>query len=159
MSNSRVTRFNFAVGNEPQVDSFFEQAGKQASYLLEEVNELIEAINNRDMVEVLDAVVDIWYIREYLDDLLTEQGVKINPAKTKVCDNNDTKFSTSRALIALAVDHYKAKGIECYIAEVEYEGDMFYTCRRLSDDKVMKPTTFEPVDLKSCVPVEFQGGK
>lgn len=159
MPNSRVTRFNFAVGNEPQVDNFFEQASKQASYLLEEVNELIEAINNRDMVETLDAVVDIWYIREYLDDLLTEQGVKVGQGKTLVCDNNDTKYSSSRALIAKAVEYYSAKGVGCYTAEVEYEGVVYYTCRRISDDKVMKPTTFEPVDLTPCVPKEFLGVK
>lgn len=152
MSNPRVTRFNFVVGNEPQLDCFFEQVEKQAKYLLSEAQELLDAAQARDIKEVLDGHLDVRYVNEYIEDLLAAQSVKVKQAWAGVCDNNDTKFSTSYSLISQTVDYYAEQGVACYIAEVDYEGVLYYTCRRSSDDKVMKPITFEAVDLTPFIP-------
>lgn len=151
MSNTRVTRFNFAVGNEPQVDNFFEQVEKQAKYLLSEAQELLDAARERNIVEVLDGHLDVKYVNEYIDDLLQEQGVKVREAWLRVCDNNDTKYSTSRALMQKSADYWQGRGVDVYIAEVEYQGEVYYTVRRKEDDKVMKPVGFEDVDLSDLV--------
>lgn len=155
MSNSRITRFNFAVGNEPQVDNFFGQAKRQLEFLLEEVKEGIKACEEYDAVEVLDAVVDCWYIREYLDDLCFEQGMRLQLARDLVCDNNDTKFTTEYTSAKLTQEAYEKDGVPCYIATVEYDDQIYYTVRRTADGKVLKPKNFVPVDLSSAVPKEI----
>ena len=155
MSHPRITRFNFAVGNEPQVDNFFSQLKKQAQYLQEEVQEIIDACDAYDYVEALDGVVDCWYIREFMDDLCIEQGMRVGVARDLVCDNNDTKFTTQYTNAKLTQEAYTEKGVECYIAEVDYEGKLYFTVRRKSDEKVLKPLTFIPVDLSGCIPEEM----
>lgn len=155
MSNPRITRFNFAVGNEPQLDNFFGQLKKQAQYLQEEVQEIIDACDAYDYVEALDGVTDCWYIREYMDDLCMEQGMRVSLARELVCDNNDTKFTTQYTNAKLTQEAYAAKGVDCYIAEVEYEGKLYFTVRRFADGKVMKPMNFIPVDLTGCIPEEL----
>ena len=154
MSDPRITRFNFAVGNEPQVDNFFGQLKRQAEFLLEEVKEIIDACDNRDAVEALDGVVDCWYIREYMDDLCVEQSMRMSLARELVCKNNDTKFTTKYTSAKATQEAYEEAGVECYIADVEYEGNTYFTVRRKIDGKVMKPMNFVPVDLSSAVPVE-----
>jgi hypothetical protein len=158
MSNPRITRFNFAVGNEPLLgdkEMFFRQMKAQANYLKEEVQEIIDACEERDIIGVLDGVVDCWYVREYMDDLCAEQSLRLSLARNLVCENNDTKFSTRYSDAAISQSAHEAAGTPCYIAAVEYEGKEYYTVRRLADDKVLKPHNFQSVDLSGCIPREW----
>ena len=158
MSNPRVTRFNFACGNEPILgdkEAFFKQMKAQATYLREEAQEIVDACDARDIVGVLDGAVDCWYVREYMDDLCFEQGLRTSLARNLVCENNDTKFSTSYGTAASSQAQHEANGTPCYISSVPYEGKEYFTVRRLSDDKVLKPINFEPVDLSGCLPKDW----
>jgi hypothetical protein len=159
MSNPRVTKFNFAVGNEPILGdkaAFFKQMKSQAQYLLEGVQEVIDACDEEDIVGVLDGNVDCWFVREYMDDLCSEQSLRLSLARNLVCENNDTKFSTSYAEIKASKEKHEAAGTPCYIADVEYQGKTYFTVHRLSDNKVLKPLYFQSVDLSGCIPKEWQ---
>ena len=159
MSNSRVTRFNFACGNEPILgdkEAFFKQLKAQASYLKEEAQEIMDACDERDIVGAVDGVTDCWFVREYMDDLLFEQSIRLTMARDLVCDNNDLKYATRYADAAISQSQHEADGTPCYIASVEYMGKEYFTVRRLKDDKVMKPHNFTPVDLSGCIPKEWQ---
>jgi hypothetical protein len=159
VSNPRVTRFNFAVGNEPILgdkELFFKQMKAQASYLREEAQEIMDACDERNIVGVLDGAVDCWFVREYMDDLCHEQSLRVGLARNLVCENNDTKFSTRYSDAATSQAVHEKAGTPCYIAAVEYEGKEYFTVRRISDDKVLKPHNFEAVDLSGCIPKEWQ---
>lgn len=152
--SERVTRFNHIVDNAPSTDTreVLLQVARQTTFLLEEVKETKDAALIHDWVEVLDGVADIMYVAAYLRDLLESVGCDVTGAFNAVCDNNDEKFTTS---LELANEWKKEKedvGVATYIANVEYEGVVYYTVRRISDLKVIKYNDFPKVDLLPFIP-------
>lgn len=117
------------------------------SLLQEELNELKEAIENNDLVEVADALCDIQYVLsgaihefglgEHFKSLFDEVH-RSNMSKT--CKSKDEAIATQK--------HYlESKGVESII---EKKGDEFLVYR-LEDRKVLKSVAYSPADMQGMV--------
>lgn len=154
-SYKAVEFFNKACGNNPPKKGspeWYTVLKNQVSYLLEEVKEIDEAIDNEDPLEILDGMADVQFV---LDGLIYLAQLKHREAVKKVCANNDLKFTTSLVdAMEWSEDIGKNKGEEVYINRTELDGVTYYCVKRCSDNKILKPTNFPKVDLKPLV-VEF----
>lgn len=130
----------------------------KAGLLVEEVLELTEAIECKDVVKVLDAVVDIEYFLHQMIAWLEKSGIDYKEACDRVCNNNDDKYSTSLEFIQAKLIEWQVNdpwfAERLHIAENFVDGETFY-CLKDDNDKVRKFVDFEGVELESCVPVEF----
>ena len=159
MSYKEITKFNRIVGNAPHMGTdleYINQIKQQARLVYEEACELMEAIEAEDFVEVLDAFCDIRYTNEYLDDILTAGGFNVKGAWKAVCENNSQKYTTSYSYALASKEALEEKGTECYIEDVVFEGETYYTVRRSEDQKVMKLKFHERPDISQFVPDEFK---
>lgn len=159
MSNYKVTRFNVICGNAPHLGTDFEywrQIKQQAARILEEAQELMAAAEDERMQDVLDGFCDVRYTNEYMEDLLVAGEVETKKAWESVCNNNDQKFTTSYTYALESKESLEEKGTECYIDQTQYEGEIYYVCRRNEDNKILKLKHHESPDLSVFVPKEFK---
>ena len=133
--------------------------------LTEEVQELVDALNNGDILEVTDAVVDLQYYLYQMISWLEVAGIDFNSAMNAVCDNNDLKYTTSEALVrdwSLAhllrgndYDIYSKQDYER--SEVlGYDFTVKYYCLKDSEGKVKKAVGHPKVDLLPFIPEKFK---
>lgn len=151
---NRVLRFNHIVGNAPvggaSKEAFITQLDRQQNFIQEEVNELSDGIWNSNIVEILDAACNIWYLNQYVFDMLEAIGVDVVRAREIVCENNDQKFTTSPEYASASCQSY---GIgQCYVDQTVYDGIKYYTVRCNSDGKVQKLLDHEKPDFTECIP-------
>ena len=117
------------------------------SLLQEELNELKEAIEQNDLVEVADALCDIQYV---LSGAILEFGLATDfktlfdevqrSNMSKTCKTMDEAIATQK--------HYlETKGTESTIEEKDGE----FLVYRAGDKKVLKSVKYSPADLKSIV--------
>jgi len=111
--------------------------------ILEELEELEEAVKSGDKQEQRDAIVDLLWVTlnwDYMNSLNSEEHAQ------KVSFSNWTKFCTSEEEAIKTVDAY-IRGIhpskpgikiECYMQQ---SGD-YWIIKRLSDNKVLKSINF-----------------
>lgn len=159
MSNYKVTRFNVICGNSPSMGSDFEywkQVKEQAARILEEAQELYDSAQAEDMLSVLDGFCDVRYTNEYMEDLLVAGEVETKKAWEAVCNNNDQKFTTSYTYALQSKEALEEKDVECYIDQTQYEGEIYYVCRRVGDNKILKLKNHEAPDLSVFVPKEMK---
>ncbi len=160
MSKKEVVRFNYGINNAPSMGDQYEvwkQLKLQAKLLLEEVNELVEAAEQEDMLETLDAYCDIEYLSTWLEHLLYSFGNETKKAFGEVCQNNSSKITTSYSYASLSKELIEeTTGVECYIDSTTFEGELLYTVKRSSDGKVMKLANHERPDLIKFVAKEFK---
>ncbi len=124
-----------------------ERCRLRVNLIAEELKELEEAIENKDIVGVADALCDIQYV---LSGAVLEFGLgeKFRALFDEVQRSNMSK--TCRTLEeAEATAHYykKTKGFECYIKQ---SGDVFLVYRA-DDHKTLKSIAYSPADLESIV--------
>lgn len=158
MSNYRVTKFNVICGNSPAMGTEYEywrQIKEQAARILEEAIELNKAAQEEDMQQVLDGFLDVRYTNEYMDDLLVAGDVDTKKAWDAVCNNNDQKFTTSYTYATQSKEKLEGDGVECYIDTTQYDGEIYYVCRRVGDNKILKLKNHESPDLIKFLPKEF----
>ena len=111
------------------------------------LKELEEAIAQKDLVEVADALCDIQYV---LSGAVLEFGLgdKFKTLFDEVQRSNMSKTCKSLQEAEATRTHYKAtKGVESYIKQV---GEHFLVYRT-SDDKTLKSINYSPADLKSIL--------
>ncbi len=65
-------KFNHPVGESPRIMEK-ERAKKRYNWMLEEINEFLEAVNQGDIVEQADAMIDVIY---FALGTLVEMGIK-----------------------------------------------------------------------------------
>ena len=157
MSRHSVEKFNTVCGNPPKTvdntkEEIWKQLSNQSNILKEEMNELLDACDAEDIVEVLDAVVDMYFVLDYFPTIFKSLGIDFAGASYAVDENNATKFSRSLELITKSAKAHNDNGNPCYTEGVKYGGDYYYVVKRVSDNKVQKPVDFVPVDLKPCIP-------
>lgn len=155
MQNSKVDVWNYLVGNSPKYGDEYdvlEQLKAQTEYLSEEVDELRDAAEDVDWVEIVDAYADIKFVAAYLETLLKAVGVDTVGAFEDVVTNNMAKFTTSAELVEL---WYNEATQDVYIAETFYEGVTYFCIRNKETGKVVKPKDFEKVDLSRNIPKEL----
>jgi len=149
-----VDFFNDVAGNHPAgVDDpelFWEQVGNQASLLGEETTEVIDAAQNRDIVELVDGIADVEYVLTWLKTLVAAAGVDISKAKEIVCHNNDSKITTSFELAVESMGIYPEGVVELFATEIG--GINYYTIRRTIDGKIMKLMGHNRPDFTEAIP-------
>lgn len=105
----------------------------------EEFKELVDAVEARDMKEIIDASVDLTWVIYRLQQVF---GIDSNAAMCAVFESNMSKVSLTLQEAQKTRDSYAQKGIETITKEV---GGMYFTHRK-SDDKLLKSIRFkEPV--------------
>lgn len=115
--------------------------------IAEELKELAEAIKDKDLVEVADALCDIQYV---LSGAILEFGLgdKFKALFDEVQRSNMSKACNTEEEAKATVEFYaKEKDTECYYKE---EDGKFLVYRK-SDDKTIKSINYSPADLKSIL--------
>ena len=134
--------FKAPILDNPQIPSK-ERCELRVSLLQEELNELKEAIEKKDITEIADALADLQYVlsgailefglKDKFDDLFAEVQ---RSNMSKACDTMQEAIST--------LSHYKQKdGTE---GRYEKVGDKWVVYRN-SDDKVLKSVEYSPAQL------------
>lgn len=138
--------FKLPVLDTPQIPSK-ERCTLRINLLQEELNELKEAIEENDLVEVADALSDIQYV---LSGAILEFGLgdQFKALFDEVQRSNMSKTCKTQEEASLTQEHYKrTKGTESYIEEKNGE----YLVFRREDGKVLKSIHYSAADLKSIV--------
>ncbi|WP_226389784.1 nucleoside triphosphate pyrophosphohydrolase family protein [Penaeicola halotolerans] len=137
--------FKHPILPTPQIPA--EQRAKlRVSLLAEELKELQEGIENKDIVEVADALADLQYV---LSGAILEFGLadKFKAIFDEVQRSNMSKACKSQAEAEATIAHYQAKGEEAYFKQ---EGDLYLVFRK-ADNKTLKSVAYSPADLASIV--------
>ena len=137
--------FNAPILETPQIPSK-ERCELRVSLLQEELNELKQAIEDNDLVEIADALCDLQYV---LSGAVLEFGLgeKFVELFNEVQRSNMSKACDTELQAQETVEHYKAKDEEAFY---EKSGDK-YNVHRISDHKVLKNKYYSAADLKSII--------
>lgn len=137
--------FNAPILETPQIPSK-ERCELRVSLLQEELNELKQAIEDNDLVEIADALCDLQYV---LSGAVLEFGLgeKFVELFNEVQRSNMSKACDTELQAQETVENYKAKGEEAFY---EKSGDK-YNVHRISDHKVLKNKYYSAADLKSII--------
>mgnify|MGYP001601411906 CR=1 FL=1 len=119
------------------------------SLVMEETQELAEAVENDDYVEMVDALADIIYV---VDGFAHTLGVDLNKAFRLVHESNMTKFCVSEEEAKETVEWYKKN-------ESRYDSPAYRLSKggrwivyNKSTSKVLKSINYKPVDLTQFRP-------
>ena len=124
-----------------------ERCKLRIALIAEELKELEAAIQDKDIVEVADALCDIQYV---LSGAILEFGLadKFNDLFKEVQRSNMSKACASEEEALQTVAHYKDKdGTECYYRR---EGEKWLVYRK-SDNKTIKSVGYSPANLKQIL--------
>ena len=138
--------FGLPVLDEPTIPSK-DRCKLRISLLEEELEELKEAIEDNDLVEVADALADIQYV---LSGAILEFGLgdKFKSLFDEVQRSNMSKACGTLEIAEATQRHYQeTKGTESYIEPKEGQ----YLVYRKEDGKVLKSVDYSPADLKSTL--------
>jgi len=138
--------FDAPVLEKEQIPSK-ERCELRISLLQEELNELKEAIENNDLIEVADAFCDIQYV---LSGAILEFGMgeKFKTLFDEVQRSNMSKACMNIADAEKTVAHYeKRDGTKSRI--IEKDGK--FIVLRIPDNKVLKSVNYSPADIKSIL--------
>ena len=119
----------------------------RVNLLAEEVKELQEAIEAKDIVEIADALCDIQYV---LSGAVLEFGLgeKFKTLFDEVQRSNMSKTCKSKEEAEATMKYYKEeKGFDSYMKQA---GDVWLVYRE-GDHKTLKSINYSPADLKSIV--------
>ncbi|MCB9280758.1 MAG: nucleoside triphosphate pyrophosphohydrolase family protein [Lewinellaceae bacterium] len=119
----------------------------RVNLIAEELKELEEAIQNKDIIEVADALCDIQYV---LAGAVLEFGLgeKFRALFDEVQRSNMSKTCKSLEEAEATAHYYKKeKGFECYIKQ---SGEHFLVYRA-DDHKTLKSIAYSPADLEGIL--------
>lgn len=140
--------FNQPVLETPQIPDT-QRCELRVKLLQEELNELKAAIQDKDLVEIADALCDLQYV---LSGAIIEFGLKdkFNELFAEVQRSNMSKACNSQEEAQATVEHYqKTKQTESIIKESNGKFNVY----RSSDNKVLKSLNYSPADLKSLLEI------
>ena len=135
--------FNLPILEEPVIPAK-DRWALRLSLIEEEVQELREAIENDDLVEVADAFCDIQYV---LSGAILEFGLgeKFKELFDEVQRSNMSKACSSIEEAEKTQKKYKEEqSVDSYVKQV---GEEFLVYRQ-SDSKVLKSINYSPADIK-----------
>lgn len=149
---SKVEEFHntFLVPSEtePTIPSK-ERADLRVSLITEELKELQDAINNNDLVEVLDALCDLQYV---LSGTILEFGMQniFEQSFNEVHRSNMTKSCSSENEAKETCEHYRKE--YGYITKFDkvQNSDNFIVFRE-NDNKVLKSINYSPANLEQFI--------
>jgi predicted HAD superfamily Cof-like phosphohydrolase len=134
--------FNAPILETPQIPSE-QRCQLRVDLLQEELDELSQALKDKDLVEVADALCDIQYV---LSGAVLEFGLgdKFIDLFNEVQRSNMSKACNTQQEAIMTLSHYKKKdGTEGYYKEINGKWLVY----RKSDDKVLKSINYSPADL------------
>ena len=137
--------FQHPILDNPEIPSE-KRCKLRVELIREELNELEEAIRDKDLVEVADALCDIQYVLAgaVLEFGLGERFVELF---NEVQRSNMSKACVSKEEADATVEHFRAQGQECHYEEVDGK----FLVYRTGDHKTMKSVNYSPAELKSIV--------
>jgi len=137
--------FNAPILDTPQIPSK-ERCELRVSLLQEELNELQQAIADKDIVEIADALCDLQYV---LSGAVLEFGLgeKFVELFNEVQRSNMSKACSTQQEADETIEFYKENGQDAYS---EVSGDKI-NVHRTSDNKVLKNKYYSPADLKTIL--------
>lgn len=124
-----------------------ERCELRVNLLAEELEELRQAIEDRDLVEIADALCDLQYV---LSGAVLEFGLaeKFGALFDEVQRSNMSKSCSSREEAEETAQYYKeVRGMDSHIKEVDGHWLVF----RNGDHKTLKSVNYSPADLKSIL--------
>lgn len=150
------TTGNVPVESRPCIPDS-ERVALRIRLLAEELDELRDAAYGKNLVEVLDALVDLQYV---LSGTVLEFGLQgvFEAAFADVHDSNMSKFCDTTLEAKNAADHYTfhdKNPVEAYYRKV---GKKFVILRS-SDDKVLKGLKFRRPNLKKILDNYLEAAK
>lgn len=138
--------FDLPILGKPKVPSS-DRCQLRVNLLQEELNELKEAIEDQDIVEIADALCDLQYvlsgaIHEFgLSELFSELFDEVQRSNmSKTCKSMEEAEKTSR--------YYESEKQTSSVI-VQKEGE--FLVYRQEDRKVLKSVNYSPADLKSIL--------
>ena len=143
--------FNAPVLETPQIPST-ERCNLRVSLMQEELNEIKEAIEGNDLIEISDGLCDLMYV---LVGSILEFGLrdKFVELFNEVQRSNMSKACNTQQEALMTLSHYKKKdGTEGYYKEINGKWIVY----RTSDDKVLKSINYSPAELKKIIKNESQ---
>ncbi|ERJ58292.1 pyrophosphohydrolase domain-containing protein [Sphingobacterium paucimobilis] len=137
--------FQHPILDTPQIPSE-SRCKLRISLIQEELKELEEAIQNKDLIEIADALCDIQYV---LSGAILEFGMKdkFNALFEEVQRSNMSKACKTEEEAKATQAHYKNKGVNSYYKQVDGK----YLVFRDGDDKTLKSINYSPADLKTIL--------
>jgi predicted HAD superfamily Cof-like phosphohydrolase len=138
--------FDLPVLDNPQIPSK-DRCDLRAELLKEELNEFIDAIREKDLVEIADAFADLNYV---LSGAILEFGIgdKYEEIFNEVHRSNMSKTCGSIEEADKTIKHYLDKdGTVSYWVK---KGKKYLVYRTL-DNKVLKSINYSPANLKSIL--------
>jgi predicted HAD superfamily Cof-like phosphohydrolase len=116
----------------------------RVSLLSEELKELEQAIADKDIVEIADALCDLQYV---LSGAILEFGLgeKFKALFDEVQRSNMSKACDTLAHAEETVAYYQQeRGVDCYYEQADGK----YLVFRKGDNKTLKSVHYTPADLK-----------
>jgi len=138
--------FNMPVLAHPTIPDE-KRCALRVSLLQEELNELKEAIDDKDIVGIADALADLQYV---LSGAVLEFGLgpKFKALFDEVQRSNMSKTCPNLEVAEATQKYYlEYKNTESYIKEQDGE----YLVYRAEDHKVLKSVRYSEADLKSIL--------
>ena len=138
--------FKAPILESPQIPSK-ERCELRVSLLQEELNELKQAIEDNNLVEIADALADLQYV---LSGAILEFGLKekFNTLFDEVQRSNMSKACATQQEALATLSHYKQKdGTEGRYEEVNGK----YIVYRSVDNKVLKSVGYSPASLEDII--------
>lgn len=138
--------FKAPILESPQIPSK-ERCELRINLMQEELNEIKEAIENNDLVEISDGLCDLMYV---LCGSILEFGLKekFNTLFDEVQRSNMSKACVSQQEALATLSHYKQKdGTEGRYEEVNGK----YIVYRKEDNKVLKSVGYSPASLEDII--------
>jgi predicted HAD superfamily Cof-like phosphohydrolase len=146
---SEVEEFNSTMGKDWQNRTIPTIDPKDAQFVIdfitEELDELKEAVKNRDIVEIFDALLDITYVGLGNGALVFGLKDKMEDGYAEVQASNMSKIcKTEEEAVQTVMVRSKQQGEECHYRETN-GGFVVY---RSSDNKIMKSIFYKRPNLK-----------
>ena len=137
--------FKHPILTEPAIPEE-KRCNLRVELLQEELNELKEAIKDKDIVEIADALADLQYV---LSGAILEFGLgdKFGALFNEVQRSNMSKACDTMEDAQATVDHYGRQGTAAYIKQ----SDGHYLVYRQSDNKTLKSINYSPADLGKII--------
>ncbi len=138
--------FNAPVLETPQIPSK-ERCDLRVTLIQEELDEMKEAIENGDVIEIADSLGDLMVV---LCGSILEFGMgdKFNEIFENIHNSNMSKACNTQQEALMTLSHYKKKdGTEGYYKEINGKWIVY----RTSDDKVLKSINYSPAELKKLL--------
>src|SRR5690606_18275946 len=137
--------FKHPILSEPMIPDE-KRCKLRVALLAEELNELEEAIADRDLTEIADALCDLQYV---LSGAVLEFGLadKFGQLFDEVQRSNMSKACKTVQEAEETVAHYQSKGVSCFYEEA----DGHYLVYRTEDRKTLKSVYYSPAELQRII--------